>query len=83
MIFLQTSNLQYPVKWAKGALVPRRGWFIFGGNSGFTQTQQLQTIDGSWTTGNPAFQPDDHYCIVQVLKLLIVLVIKITNCVSY
>jgi hypothetical protein len=51
---------------AKGAFVPRRGWFIFGGNAGYTQTQNLQTIDGSWTSGNPSFQTNRNYCIVQV-----------------
>jgi len=61
--------LQYPVANAKGTFVPGRGWFIFGGNSGFSQTQQLPTIDGPWTTGNPVFQPDSNYCIVQVMLL--------------
>ena len=56
---------------AKGTFVPGRGWFIFGGNTGYTQTQQLQTIDGSWTTGIPAFQPDSNYCIVQVIKHIV------------
>ncbi len=51
---------------AKGAFVPGRGWFIFGGNVGYSQTQKLQTIDGSWTSGNPSFQADYNYCIVQV-----------------
>ncbi len=78
--FPQISNLQYSVTGAKGAFVPGRGWFIFGGNSDYTQTQQLQLIDGTWTTGNPTFQPDSHYCIVQVLKLQMYYV---TNMVNY
>ncbi len=69
LAFSQISNLQYSVTGTKGAFVPGRGWFIFGGNSDYTQTQQLQSIDGTWTTGNPTFQPDSHYCIVQVMKL--------------
>jgi len=67
LIFLQISSLQYPVSAAKGAFVPGRGWYIFGGNSGYPQTQQLQAIDGSWTIGNPLFQPETQYCIVQVI----------------
>jgi hypothetical protein len=67
--FFQISNLQYPVTKAKGAFVPARGWFIFGGSSSSIQTQQLQAIDRSWITGNPVFQPDSNYCIVQVKKL--------------
>ena len=62
------SSLQYPVINAKGTFVPGRGWFIFGGNSGFTQTQQLNSIGGSWTVGNPVLQPDSSYCIVQVRR---------------
>ncbi len=52
---------------AKGTFVQGKGWFIFGGNAMFNKTQKLQIIDGTWTTGNPTFQPDSQFCIVQVI----------------
>jgi len=51
-----------------GTIVPGRGWIIFGGNITFNQTQHLQSIDGTWTIGDPVYQPDINLCIVQVYK---------------
>ncbi len=76
--FSQISSLQYPVTGAKGTFVPRRGWFIFGGNAAYNQTQQLQTMDGTWTTDNPIFQHDYPNCIVQV-SIIDLAVIPVVN----
>jgi len=58
-----------PVLASAGAFVPGRGWVIFGGNATFNQTQHLQSINGAWTIGDPAYQPDNGICIVQVIKV--------------
>jgi hypothetical protein len=55
-----------PVSASAGAFVPGKGWVIFGGNATFNQTQHLLTIDGTWSIGEPAYQPDAGICIVQV-----------------
>ncbi len=67
MFFLQISKLQYPVSYLSGTFVPSKGWFIFGGNNGFNQTQRLQTIDAAWTIGDPIFYYDFNFCTVQVM----------------
>ncbi len=66
-VFLQISKLQYPVSYLSGTFVPSKGWFIFGGNNGFNQTQRLQTIDAAWTIGDPIFYYDFNFCTVQVM----------------
>ena len=55
-----------PVAYTPGAFVPNMGWFLFGGNPNFTQSQYLQSIDGAWAIGDPFFGYDSDLCSVQV-----------------
>ena len=64
----QIASLQVPTYYGEGAIVPGRGWIIFGGNTTFNQTQHLRSIDDTWTIGDPSYQPDIGICIVQVEK---------------
>jgi hypothetical protein len=52
----------------RGSYGPWKGWIIFSGNSTFNQTQHLQSIDGTWSIGDPPFEPEINICIVQVMK---------------
>ncbi len=54
------------VKLLLGAFVPNRGWYLFGGNPNFTQSQYLQSVDGVWAIGDPFFGYDSDLCSVQV-----------------
>ncbi len=69
LVLFQISSLQVPTAYTDGAFVPNKGWIIFGGHSGYNQTQQLQTINGIWTMGYPLYANDYDLCIVQVAKM--------------
>ena len=68
----QIPNLQFPIKYGSGFLVPEKGWYIFGGNSQ-TQVQSLSSIGSSWTSTFPdIFNGDSSYghCTIQVSNLV-------------
>ena len=66
ILLFQISSLLIPVGYTDGAFVPNRGWIIFGGHTGFSETQQLLSIDGTWKIGDPIYQNDYEMCILQV-----------------
>ncbi len=56
------------MSYVSGMFVPEIGLVVFGGSSGFNQTQKLEMIAGAWTIGAPFLNFDINFCTVQVMK---------------
>ncbi len=56
------------MSYVSGMFVPEIGLVVFGGSSGFNQTQKLKMIAGAWTIGAPILNFDLNFCTVQVMK---------------
>ena len=71
--FFKVPNLQFPIKYGSGFLVPEKGWFIFGGTSQ-TQVQSLSSMRSSWTFNFPDIyigEPSYGHCAIQVRVLVL------------